>query len=338
MKKSSLILKRVFRSAFAIILLASNSFVCNAQEETSVNFKNFQDNTCNKHYINSEKIILNADSEASLKSQIIFATKNKEKNIEIELTKDIPINNTLILDSNINLNLNKHVLKISNPNAQIEIGKKSLIGKFPYQVYHEGYFETVLDSVEFKDKIGSKGKYKQVWIPGYYTTEYKDQFEWDNNISVNIYNGVIEGSDALKVNNKTKAYYLSEAHGENGKSTADIFKLIRGNLSLKDLLVKCGDGSDGGNATYSSLWHIPFGGGDGGNGGKGGNGGNVFFSEKGNVIVNSNCTFITGNPGSGGKGSKANPNYWIYSGIPGENGKNGEKGKIINDKSKLLYL
>lgn len=342
--KNNFISKRIFGAMTATLLLISNSFACSAKEEYPDNFQDYKSNSCSEKYINQEKIILEANSEGSLVSQIISATKNKEKNVEIRLTKDIQLNNSLILNSDINLNLNGHTLKLQNPNAQIEIGKKTLIGKLPYQIYHEGHFERRLkSSYEYKFKYKKSGHknvqvWEDVWIPGYYTTAYKNEFAWDNSIRVTISNGNIKGANARKANDKTYAYFLTEAHGENGISPADLFKLTSGNLSLNNVLVKSGDGADGGDATYSSLWHVPLiGGGDGGNGGNGGNGSNIFFSEKGNVIVDSNCTLIPGSAGIGGRGSKENPNYWVYGGSAGKNGYIGKDGNIINDESKLFY-
>jgi hypothetical protein len=288
----------------------------------------------------SEKTEVN--SEGTLKHCLL----NKfDDNAEVVLTRDIHINDTLAIESNLTLDLNGHSLIFTGPTVQILVGKKTLVGQIPYQIYHEGHFER-----------GSKRKYHQqhgnvpadnyyeteyydVWIPGYYVTEYKDQYEYDSNVRVNIKNGVIKGADGFIVTDKKSAYWLSEARGEHGFSPFALFHVISGGLKVENIKIIAGNGSDGGGATHSALWHVPFiGGGDGGNGGKGGNGGSVFFAEQGVVSVDSKSRLIPGKGGKGGNGSKANPNYWLWPGNDGQKGKDGNMGEVVNNNSKLLKI
>lgn len=77
--KNNLISKSIFGTITAAFLLISNSFTCSAKEEYSDNFQDYKSNSYSEKCINQEKIILKADSEGSLVSQIISATKNKKK-------------------------------------------------------------------------------------------------------------------------------------------------------------------------------------------------------------------------------------------------------------------
>ena len=85
---------------------------------------------------------------------------------------------------------------------------------------------------------------------------------------------------------------------------------------------------------------VPFGGGHGGNGGNGGDGSYAIFIERkeAKVVANRKCAIKGGVGGKAGKGSKANPNYWLWSGSCGEDGKDGKNQKACNNPDRLIYV
>ena len=317
-----------------VLGVAASGFVpmanCISIEKSNENEKaeiNFQEKS-----IENERIEI--DSEDLLRYWILSKYDNKP---ELVLTEDLYIKNNLEIESNLTIDLNKHRLVFKNPEVQISIGKKI---KVSYTVKHRGHYEKRTKGTRYYDENNKKYTTKEedydVWIPEYETTEYRDEYIY--NVKVNIKNGFIEGANGKKVEDKKSAYWSWDADGDDGCTPAEIFNLVSGQLNLKNVQVVAGNGSNGGNATYSALWHIPLiGGGDGGDGGNGGNGGSIFFADHGMVIAD-NSNFIPGRGGVGGKKSKPNPGYWLWSGSYGEDGKNGKTGKIINEKSKLLQI
>lgn len=323
-------------------------------------------------YENNENVVA-VNSEFLLRKYINESTKNKK--IKVIFTSDIKLHNSIEINSDIDIDLNGHKLIFKSSDLNIVIGQKTLKSKIPYQVYHEGHFETKrkvrnnyndtysthnstyhnnnlnapfyynpYNNAEYSNRYNVSNtyntsntvEYEDIWVPGYYETKYKNVYEYNNDICVSISNGKIFGHDAPNADSKEHAYWYSDAHGYDATSPKTMFELISGKLFLENVLVKCGNGGKGGNATYSSVWHIPvFGGGNGGNGGKGGNGGSIFNSDEGKVFIDRDCILNVGKGGNGGKGSKCNPNYWILSGSHGKNGKNGSEGNIINDESKI---
>ena len=289
-----------------------------------------------KKFIENEKKEI--DSEDLLRYWILSKDINKP---ELVLTKDLYIKNKLAIESNLTIDLNKHKLIFENPDVQILIGKK-ISFKVPYQVKHKGHFEKRTKETRYYDEHNKKYITKKedydVWIPEYESTEYEERYRYDDNVRVNIMNGFIEGANGKKVEDQKSAYWFWEAYGDDGCTPAEVFNLVSGQLNLKNVQVVAGNGSNGGNATYSALWHIPLiGGGDGGDGGNGGNGGSIFFADHG-MVISRNSNFFPGQGGIGGKGSRPNPNYWLWSGGYGENGKDGKRGKIINESSALLQI
>lgn len=290
------------------------------------------------------KEIIKVGSEGELKYCLSSQLKDGTET-EIILTKDIELCNELILDSNVTLNLNDHTLKIAYPNNQIQIGSKKLVGKIPHQIYHKGYWSTNYKTIT-RDSYGNSLPVSKwgldsydVWIPGHYTTEYEDVYDYSK-VKVTIKNGVIKGSDVIiPENNQLSACRLANAHGKNGMKPASLLYLTSGSLKLEGVKLAAGDGSAGGNATYSRVWYIPFFvNGNGGNGGSGANGGDIFYAEQGTIAVDPTCTFSPGKGGKAGCGSLPNPKNWVFKGKKGKDGQDGKKGDIINDWSKLLIL
>ena len=315
--------------------------------------KSVSTNNCTENSDSSRNII-DVDSEGSLKVALIRLSKTHEDS-EIVLTKNLYIRDSITIDIDANINLNGFRIEILNSKSQINVGKKTLEESIPYQVYHEGHWEkkaktsrTHSSSVNnyfyypnnsVNNTTTYKTEYENVWVPGYYTTSYKDVYKWHDDIRVNIYNGSIVQSSAPSGASKFDAYWIRDAHGDPGSSAEDVFNLISGNLKLTKVNVKGGDGGNGGDATYSDVWHVPvFGGGNGGKGGNGGNGASIFKSDHGTVAVSKDSTLVPGSYGKGGKGGEPNPNYWIIPGKKGKDGKCGSSGLYINDKNKLMYF
>ena len=303
---------------------------------------------------NSNKETIEVNSEGALKVALLRLSKTHE-DAEIVLTKDLYIRDSLTIDIDANINLNGFRIEILNPKSQINIGKKTLEESIPYQVYHEGHWETkaktsrtrslssntyfYYPNTSVNNTTSYKTEYEDVWVPGYYTTSYKDVYKWHDDIRVNICNGSIIQASAPSGASKLKAYWIKDAHGDPGSSAAAVFNLISGNLQLTKVNVKGGDGGNGGDATYSAVWHLPvFGGGNGGRGGNGGNGADIFKSDHGTVAVSKDSTLVPGRCGKGGKGGDPNPNYWVIPGKKGKDGKCGIIGRYINDKNKLMYF
>lgn len=325
---------------------------------------------------NSENFnVITVSDDNDLRAQI-----NAAPNATIKLNNDITIYRDLTIKKDTSIDLNGFNLRLADPNIKIIIGESILKGSIPYQVYHPGHYElkvteeTVLvqdDEPEIKIKIKDDSgiysndkikiritdnslnnnkrktitKTEDVWIPGYYETKYKYIYDYPE-ISVKFQNGIIDKNTLTKnaldgASASKNAYWRREANGEDGKTPTPMFKLISGNLVLKNLTVLGCDGGNGGDATYSALWHTPFlgiNGGDGGNGGCAGNGGDIFCSEKGTVTIdkNTNKRLYPGEAGIPGKGSEANPNYWLIPSFDGEDGEKGRNGKVINNNEKLF--
>lgn len=283
-----------------------------------------------------EEKVLNVDSESALCHAVKSAANNKNSVKKIVVTKNIFLSQPLAIESSVDIDLDGHKITIKNPDAQILIGKKNIIRK-SYEVYNPGRF------VSSDDYVWVDGtriiRHNTVYVPGHNETYYRYETYYKKDITVSISNGNIKGCTPANAEHTKKAYWHMNAYGKDGETPKEIFNLISGKLFLNNVSVVCGNGSNGGNATYSAVWHIPLiGGGDGADGGRGGDGGSVFFSEDGSVTVDSWCKFVLGKPGNGGKGSKGNPDCWILKGSKGRDGKKGRKGYLINEKSKISFV
>ena len=329
-------------------LFSFGSISCSAAQIEGNNYLNTP--------FNNDENIVEVDSEFSLIKNININNLSKNKNLKLVLTQDIELHKSLSLSSDVDIDLNGYKIILKNSNASLIVGKQTLVSTIPYQVYHEGHFEKKSKvSTDYNNEyyygnvhgnLNSFNKsetvtYEDIWVPGYYKTEFRYVYEYSDDVCVNICNGQILGKDACCAPPSKNAFRFSEACGKNGTSPATLFKLVSGNLFLKNVKVKSGNGGDGGDATYSAICHIPlFGGGDGGNGGNGGNGGkggDLFFSDKGKVFVDKNCVLKVGRGGKGGKGSKCNPNYWIFKGSDGHDGNCGQDGTLINYESRIVF-
>ncbi len=320
----------------------SLNFACYAQNNISLgnnsititaninNISNYLEND------DDDEEVLNVDSESSLCHAVKIATNNTNSVKKIIVTKDISLSQPLVIESNIDIDLDGHKITIKDPEAQFLIGKKNIVEK-SYEMHIPGKF------VSRDDYIWVNGtriiKHNTVYVPGHNETYHRYDVHYEKDITVSISNGNIKGCTPDNAEHTEKAYWHMDAYGMDGGTPKEVFNLISGKLFLNNVSVVCGNGSNGGNATYSAVWHIPLiGGGDGADGGRGGDGGSVFFSEDGSVTVDSKCKFVPGKPGRGGKGSKGNPNCWILKGSTGRDGKRGRNGSLINERSKISFV
>lgn len=288
-----------------------------------------------------ESLVHRVYSGADLVSALTIGEKCPDGSLRIELVGDVTLSADVNLPSGTILNLNGHTIEVT-PDATITVGTKTLTGRTPYKVWREGK-----DVWRSKDvySYGPRGErrttteYYKEHLPGHYDTEFKDEFSYDDKVTVKIMNGRIIGQKCPKGKSAESAYWYSETHGGVGNTKRSVIDVLSGNLIIRNLYLTGHEGGNGGDATYSALWHVPFiGGGDGGNGGTGGIGSDVFFVEKGHgkVLNEGGSVFEPGRGGAGGKGSGPNPGYWLWSGSFGKDGDRGKSGTAINDSGSLM--
>lgn len=253
------------------------------------------------------------------------AVKNAGMNDEVRLHSSIRLHNSLNIDHSLILNLNGHTITAGENGCKISVGKKVFVRKDKEEIWHEGYYKTVTDSsYTYGDTTSRTYKYKNVWVPGHMEYIYTDVFDYDDSIDVIFKHGNVNRMDGLDGANGKKDSD-GDYNGQNGETPGAPIEVVSGILRLKSVTVKGGKGGQGGDGGYQSLWHIPFGGGDAGNGGNGGNGGAAVYVEDGHgtCSLDRKSELVRGKPGRGGKSGEPNPNYWLYSGSDGKNGKDG---------------
>ena len=287
-----------------------------------------------------DKLIHRVRSGADLVFALSKGTRCEDEPLRVELLNDITLSSDLKLPNNTVINLKGYTIEVT-PDATITIGTKTLVSRTPYKVWHEGkdvWRHKVVYAPNLNGGIRSFTEYYKEHIPGYYETKFEDVFSYDDKVNAKIINGRIIGQKCKNMDSTKDAYWYSEAHGKVGNSKRSVIDVLSGNLIVGNLYISGHDGGDGGDATYSDLWHIPFGGGDGGNGGTGGKGSNVFYVEVGHgkVLNEGRCIFRPGRGGAGGKGSDPNPEYWLWSGSSGKNGSSGQSGEVINNPGSLM--
>lgn len=302
---------------------------CHAADEvknTTIYEKTIKKEKSGKHSSKREKSYESKIYDVYDGRGLTEAVRNAGINDEICLQNDIRLLTSLTINHSLILNLNGHTLTVGDNDKAICVGKKFFVRKDKEEIWHEGYYKTVMDS---SYKCGKNGKntykYKNVWIPGHSECVYTDVYGYDESVDITFKNGNIvrlsgrNGIDGVEDSD-------SEYNGYDGETPGVAVAIVSGVLRLESVTIKGGDGGNGGNGGYQSLWHIPFGGGAAGNGGNGGNGGNPIYIEQGHATcsLDSRSLLVKGKPGEGGKAGKPNPNYWIYSGSKGKNGKNGE--------------
>lgn len=254
------------------------------------------------------------------------AVKKAKTDDVICLQDDIRLHNSVNMDHSLILDLNGHTITAGENGCRICVGKKTFVRKDKEEIWHEGYYRTVLDtSYTYGSNEGSTYKWKHVWVPGHTECIYTDVFDYDESVDVIFKSGFINRVDGLDGANG-KEDSNSDYHGEDGETPNAPIEVVSGILSLNGVIVRGGNGGNGGEGGYQSLWHIPFGGGDAGNGGNGGNAGAAVVVEPDHATcsLDGGSRLIKGKPGRGGKAGEPNPNYWVYSGWYGKNGKNGK--------------
>lgn len=315
--------KKFFSSILFIGLLVCVIAKCNIASFAS----------CNIYFVNNQRD-LNA------------AVSQLQDNDFIILVNDVYLEKDLEIDKSVTLDLNGNTIYVTKDDAAIVIGKETLTQEEVCTEKVAGYYsyedkENVVNVPDkiFMDNYGNIIRMQQapitevvrekVWNPPVIEVEYKDVYQYSDEIEVLIRNGEIIHSDGLNGEDGKEDTWL-DFDGRDGSTPNEPIKMLAGTLKLFDVAVYGGDGGNGGNGKYQSLLHVPFvGGGAGGNGGNGANGGNAIkiLREECNVVANANTIVVPGKAGLGGNSGRPNQNAWLYNGprgIPGNNGVNGE--------------
>ncbi len=277
----------------------------------------------------------------------LIACVNKAHNGDtIILENDMVLDSKLNITSSICLNLNDHTISVKGDKAGIVVGCSKFERSEQHFKHIRGHYEVrprakpILLSAR-SARVKRKKMYipafwktvittERIWIPDVYKPYLKPIYTYDDSIDVLIKNGKIKklpgdnGRDGEKGSNR--------CNGESGKTPAAPVEILSGTLRLSKIKIKGGQGGNGGNGGYEKLVHIIFGSGDGGNGGNGAKGGYaVYICRKGCKLIKGEGTELeAGNPGNGGRGGEPNPNYWVYSGNAGSDGKDGPESYSYN--------
>ncbi len=265
----------------------------------------------------------------------------------IVLEKDMVLESELNIKSSVCIDLNGHILSVKGERAGIVVGcskferNEQLFKHIPGHYKIKPVVKTVL--VPARRAITQKGKKvyipaswqtinttEKVWIPDKYEPYLKPLYKYDDDLDVLIKNGEIKKSPGD--NGKDGEKNSDCCNGDSGKTPKAPVEILSGTLRLSKIKVNGGRGGNGGNGGYEKLIHFIFGGGDGGNGGNGAKGGYaVYIRRKECKLIKDKRTELkAGNPGKGGLGGKPNPNYWVYSGKAGSNGKDGLESTPCN--------
>lgn len=258
----------------------------------------------------------------------------------IILANNICLDTKITFKSSCCLDLNGYSILVKSDDEGLIIGQKEFSHKEKYTIKHPGYYtwEEKIKTVEHPDRFVT-GMYgtlavstpstqeissARVWHPETYETCYRDIYTYDDNIDVIIKNGSIKKSEGKRGNDGQKDVWSGFNGADAPTPTAPVY-VVSGAARFFSTYIQGANGGNGGDGSYQSLWHIPFGGGSAGNGGKGANSGRAVDRERkeSRVLKDDFSCFTSGNPGKGGKAGQPNPNYWIYRGWNGEDGKDG---------------
>lgn len=236
----------------------------------------------------------------------------------IYLNNDITLTQNLIIARSITLNLNNHSIIIPKK-FFISCGKK----------------EPIKNNKNIKNSIKSNCFFS-LFKKNSQDTIYK----YYDDVYITFKNGLIKkdngenGYDILNNKNILANHPKLINHGQVASPEFYII-VTSGTLNIKNITISGGNGGHGGNGTCTKEIHCLLSG-SGSNGGNGGNGINIFYVDMGKIYINDSNP-IPGQGGKAGSGGKPNPNYWLWPGLKGSNGKDGKNGIIINDFSKLYY-
>lgn len=262
------------------------------------------------------------------------------------LEKDIVLDSKLNITSSVCLDLNGHTISVKNDGAGIVVGYSKFERNEQLFKHTPGYYELkpTVKSVFVPSKhIFVRGRRicvpaswetvsttERIWIPEKYEPYLKPIYKYDDNVDVLIKNGEIKKFPGDK--GKDGEIDSDYCNGEVGKTPTAPVEVVSGTLRLSKMKIKGGRGGNGGNGGYEKLVHFIFGGGNGGNGGNGAKGSYAVY------IHRKECKFIkdertelkAGTPGKGGHGGRPNPNYWLYPGDEGSDGKDGLESSPCN--------
>lgn len=264
----------------------------------------------------------------------------------IILEKDMILDSKLNITSSVCLDLNGHTLSVKDDGAGIVVGCSRFDRNEQFFKHIPGYYEfkPVVKTVFVPARhIFVRGRRirvpaswqtvnttERIWIPEKYEPYLKPIYKYDDNVDVLIRNGEIKKfpGDNGKDGEKDSDY----CNGQIGRTPTAPVEVVSGTLRLSKVKIKGGRGGNGGNGGYEKLVHFIFGGGNGGKGGNGAKGGYaVYIHRKECKFVKDKHTELkAGTPGKGGRGGEPNPNYWLYSGDTGSDGKNGSESDSCN--------
>lgn len=264
----------------------------------------------------------------------------------IVLEKDIVLESKLNITSSISLDLNGHTILVKGNGAGIEVGcstferNEQLFRHVPGHYKVSPVTKTIFSPARYIFTQGRKiyvpASYETVnttertWIPDRYEPYLKPIYRYNDNVDVIMKNGEIKrfAGDNGKDGEKDSDY----CNGEAGMKPTAPVEIVSGILRLSKMKIKGGRGGNGGNGGYEKLVHFIFGGGNGGNGGNGAKGGYAvyFHREACRLIRDEYSELKAGAPGKGGRGGEPNPNYWVYSGDEGSDGKDGFESAPCN--------
>lgn len=185
-------------------------------------------------------------------------------------------------------------------------------------------------------------------IYDYYNEDQNcDIYRYIDELKVTFKSGIISGAKAP--NGRDGEINGDLYWGEIGSSNDESIRLISGTIYLCDAKVLGSDGGDGGNGGYKVLSHLdwlvfnmPYYCQDHGDGGCGGNGGDGSYAiwvdrPEARLSLDNSSTISGGKGGEAGKGGTANPNYWVWSGKNGKDGRNGEDAIASNRMDKIIF-
>lgn len=286
---------------------------------------------------------------ASTADELAFVTKSMQDGDVISIKDNITLSRNIVLDKSVTVDLNGHTLSINN-NGSLQCGYYSFDHQETYNEYHAGYWYDEKSTIEhpgywYTDTDGSQ-KWHSSWEETVKTKKWHDPwtetktrniYKYHDEIKISIKNGSILHSGGANGANEEDGYYSmnSMATGYEGTKPYATLEIISGNTYLSNIDIHGGNGGNGGNGACSTNKYYDYK--VIGNGGKGGDGGNVFYIDKGSVIISKDsCHVFPGKGGNGGKGAVKKKKNKVV--LQGEDGCSGNSGEISNKRDNVYFL
>ena len=296
------------------------------------------------------KVFAAAGREISVSTadEFAFAAKSLQDGDVILIKDNITLSRNIVLDKSVTVDLNGHTLSINN-NGSLQCGYYSFDHQETYNEYHEGYWYDEKSTIEhpgygYTDKDGNQQWCSRSWEETVKTkkwhdpwteTKTRDIYKCHDEIKISIKNGSILHSDGANGKNKEDGDYYGSYSGTDGEDQKnETLRIISGKTYLSNIDIHGGNGGNGGNgACYTGKKNKKI----IGNGGNGGDGGNVFYIDKGSVIISKdNCHVFPGKGGNGGKGAVKKKKNKVV--LQGEDGCSGNSGEISNKRDNVYFL